>query len=60
MVKVYSRQVEKGEKNYYNDIVSSKSASVRKLADQIKEQIEADGYIILEDGTVVPALDEEE
>lgn len=55
IVKVYARQCEKGEKNYYDDIVNSKSASVRKLAEQIKAQIEADGYVILEDGTVVLA-----
>lgn len=58
MVKVYARQLEKGEKNYYDDIVNSKSASVRKLADQIKIQVELDGYVILEDGTVVPAIEE--
>ena len=55
MVKVYARQLEKQEKNYYDDIVNSKSAAVRKLADQIKAQVESDGYVILEDGTVVPA-----
>lgn len=58
MVKVYARQLEKGEKNYYDDIVNSKSASVRKLAVQIKEQIEADGYEVLDDGTVVRTLEE--
>ena len=55
MVKVYARQCEKGEKNFYDDIVNSKSASVRKLADQIRDQIHADGYVILDDGTVVMA-----
>ena len=59
MVKVYARQLEKGEKNYYKDIVNAKSASVRKLADQIKDQVEEDGFVILEDGSVVPAEDEE-
>lgn len=55
MVKVYARQCETGVKNYIDDIVNAKSASVRKLAPQIKEQIEEDGYIILDDGTVVKA-----
>lgn len=55
MVNIYARLCEKGEYNYYDDIVNSSKLSVRKLSSQIRIQIEADGYVINEDGTVTRA-----
>ena len=47
MAKIYARLCEKGEKNF-NDVPAKLQAQVRTI-------IEADGYIINEDGTVEPA-----
>lgn len=57
MVKVYARLCENGSYNYYDDIKNSKKKSVSKLADDVKAQIEEDGYIILEDGTCIKIED---
>ena len=47
MVKVYARSCESDGKNFY---------TVPKLLQaKVKAQIEADGYVILDDGTVVLA-----
>lgn len=45
MVKVYARSCESDGKNF--------NTVPKKLQPQVKAQIEADGYEILEDGTVV-------
>jgi len=50
MVKVYARSCESDGKNF-NDVPKS-------LQKKVKIQIEADGYQILEDGTVVPKGEE--
>lgn len=48
MVKVYARSCESDGKNFY---------SVPKtLQAKVKAQIEEDGFIILEDGSVVPKV----
>lgn len=46
MAKIYARLCEKGEKNF-NDVPA-------KLQNQVRAIIEADGYVINEDGTVTP------
>jgi len=56
MVKVYARLCEMGSYNFYTDVENNKAASVRKLAPKVREQIEADGYIINADGTCTPAF----
>lgn len=53
MARVYADLCEKDEKNFYS--IKSKS-----MQDKVRAIIEADGYMINEDGTVVPALKEEE
>jgi len=55
MARVYAKLCENGSYNYYKDIVNSDKKSVAKLADDVKMNIEKDGYIILEDGTCVKA-----
>jgi len=50
MVKVYARSCESDGKNF-NDVPKS-------LQKKVKAQIEKDGYMILDDGTVVPATEE--
>jgi len=45
MVKVYVSLCEKGARNFYS--------VPKSLQDKVREQIEADGYMINEDGTVV-------
>lgn len=52
MAKIYARLCEKGEKNF-NDVPS-------KLQTQVRMIIEADGYVINEDGTVTPVGDGQE
>ena len=52
MARIYSRLCEKGEKNF-NDVPS-------KLQTQVRTIIEADGYVINEDGTVTPVGDGQE
>lgn len=52
MVKVYARSCEADGKNFYS--------VPKSLQAKVKIQIEADGYIILDDGTVVPNVDPEE
>lgn len=52
MIKVLATACEKDGKNFY---------TVNKsLQAKVKTQIEADGYTILEDGTVVKAITEED
>lgn len=51
MIKVYARSCERGQKNFYDDIVNSATKSVRDASDAIRAQIEDDGYVINEDGT---------
>lgn len=51
MVKIYATACEKDGKNF-NTVPKSMQAKV-------KAQIEADGFVILEDGTVVPASEVE-
>lgn len=51
MIKVYARSCERGQKNFYDDIVNSTTKSVRDASDAIRAQIEDDGYVINEDGT---------
>ena len=52
MVKVYARSCESDGKNFYT--------VPKSLQDKVKAQIEADGYVILEDGTVVKEMPLEE
>lgn len=47
MVKVYARSCEADGKNFYS--------VPKSLQAKVKAQIEADGYEVLEDGTVVRA-----
>ena len=47
MVKVYARACEADGKNFYT--------VPKSLQSKVKAQIEADGYVILDDGTVVLA-----
>lgn len=51
MVKVYARSCEADGKNF-NTVPKS-------LQTKVRAQIEADGYIIQEDGTVIRAVEEE-
>lgn len=50
MVKVYARSCEADGKNFFT--------VPKSLQAKVKAQIEADGYIIEEDGTVVKAITE--
>lgn len=52
MIKVYARSCEADGKNFYS--------VPKSMQAKVKAQIEADGYIILEDGTVVFALNANE
>ena len=52
MVKVYARSCESDGKNFYT--------VPKSLQAKVKAQIEADGYVILEDGTVVKDIPSEE
>lgn len=45
MARIYATSVERNEKNFYD--------VPKKLQDKVREIIEADGYVINEDGTVV-------
>ena len=45
MVRIYATSVERGEKNFF-DVPA-------KLQDKVRAVIEADGYTINEDGTVI-------
>lgn len=47
MIRVYARACESDGKNFFT--------VPKKLQDQVRAIIEADGYVILYDGTVVPA-----
>ena len=47
MVKVYARSCESDGKNFYT--------VPKSLQAKVKAQIEADGYVILDDGTIVKA-----
>ena len=44
MVRIYATSVERGEKNFFD--------VPKKLQDKVREIIEAEGYVINEDGTV--------
>lgn len=50
MARIYANKCEEG-KNF--------NTVPKKIANDVRAIIEADGYIILEDGSVVPALEEE-
>lgn len=50
MARIYANSCEKGLKNF-NQVPA-------KLQPEVKIIIEADGYIILENGNVVPALND--
>lgn len=50
MARIYATSCEKDGKNF--------NKVPKKLQPQVKAIIEADGYVILEDGTVVPAEEE--
>ena len=52
MVKVYARACEADGKNFYT--------VPKSLQSKVKAQIEADGYVILDDGTVVKEIPSEE
>ena len=47
MPKIYARACESDGKNFFT--------VPKKLQDQVRAIIEADGYVILYDGTVIPA-----
>ena len=49
MARIYATSCEKDGKNFFT--------VPRRLQDQVRTIIETDGYIILDDGTVVPAED---
>lgn len=49
MARIYATSCEKDGKNFFT--------VPRRLQDQVRTIIEADGYVILDDGTVVPAED---
>ena len=49
MARIYATSFEKDGKNFFT--------VPRRLQDQVRTIIEADGYVILDDGTVVPAED---
>lgn len=49
MARIYATSCEKDGKNFFT--------VPRRLQDQVRSIIEADGYVILDDGTVVPAGD---
>lgn len=51
MVKIYATACEKDGKNF-NTVPET-------MQTKVKAQIEADGFVILEDGTVVPASEVE-
>lgn len=51
MVKIYVSLCEKGARNFYT--------VPAKLQDDVRKQIEADGYQINEDGTVTLKINEE-
>ena len=52
MVKVYARSCESDGKNFYT--------VPKSLQAKVKAQIEADGYVILDDGTVIKEIPSEE
>ena len=52
MYKVYARSCESDGKNFYT--------VPKSLQAKVKAQIEADGYVILDDGTVVKEIPSEE
>ena len=52
MYKVYARSCESDGKNFYT--------VPKSLQTKVKAQIEADGYVILDDGTVVKEIPSEE
>lgn len=52
MVKIYTTACEKDGKNFFT--------VPKSLQAKVKAQIEADGYVILEDGTVVKEMPLEE
>lgn len=52
MVKVYVSLCEKGARNF--------NTVPKKLQADVRAQIEADGFVINADGTVSPAVEEEE
>lgn len=47
MARIYANRIEDGARNFYD--------TPAKLQDKVREIIEADGYIINEDGTVTKA-----
>ena len=47
MAKIYARSCESDGKNFFT--------VPKRLQSQVREIIEADGYVINQDGTVVPA-----
>ena len=49
MARIYATSCEKDGKNFFT--------VPRRLQDQVRSIIEVDGYVILDDGTVVPAED---
>lgn len=49
MARIYATSCEKDGKNFFT--------VPRRLQDQVRSIIEADGYVILDDGTVVSAED---
>lgn len=51
MVKVYARSCEADGKNFFT--------VPKTLQAKVRAQIESDGYIIQEDGTVIRAVEEE-
>lgn len=51
MVKVFASACEKDGKNFYT--------VPKSMQKKVKAQIEEDGYVILEDGTVIKAAEEE-
>ena len=52
MYKVYARSCESDGKNFYT--------VPKSLQSKVKAQIESDGYVILDDGTVVKEIPSEE